>query len=131
MFYAGTTKHVSNYKLSVELRINYIKRTFKQANDISESLRTLKKLRPTLQTSTPKNPGDKIREDTQYKFQYEAEFNEAIKRSCEYKETLCKAYAFLWENCTKSMQNKLASRRDFESDILNNPINFFNAIKEA
>ena len=58
-----------------------------------------------------------------YEFEYKTELDEAIKRSREYKKNLCKAYAFLWEKWAKSMQNKLASRSDFESDICNNPIN--------
>ena len=82
-----------------------------------------KQWRPTLQTSTLSIPEDKIREDMQYKFEYKAELDKAIKQSCEYKENLCKAYGFLWEKCAKLMQNKLASRSDFESDIFNNPIN--------
>ena len=58
------------------------------------------------------------------------ELDEAIKQSRAYKENLCKVYAFLWEKCAKSMQNKLASRSNFESDIFNNPINLRKAVKE-
>ena len=41
-----------------------------------------------------------------------------------------KAYAFLWEKCTKGMQNKIASRKDFETRIYNHPINLLKSIKE-
>ena len=75
MFYVGTTKQASDYELLAEFIINYIKRTFTQANDISESLRTLtefdtKQWRPTLQMSMSNIPEDKLREDKQYEFEY-------------------------------------------------------------
>ena len=38
MFYVGTTKQASDYELSAEFIINYIKRIFTRGNDISESL---------------------------------------------------------------------------------------------
>ena len=37
---------------------------------------------------------------------------------------------FLWEKCTKIMQNKISSRKDFEQEIYNNPIKLVTAIKE-
>ena len=106
MFYVGTAKQASDYELSAELIINFIKRIFTRGNDISESLRMLaefhtKQWRPTLQTSTSNIPEAKICEDKQYKFEYKSKLDEAIKQSREYKENLCKAYAFLWEKCAK------------------------------
>ena len=47
-----------------------------------------------------------------------------------YEENLFKAYAFLWEKCIKGMQNKIASRKDFESRIYNHPINILKSKKE-
>ena len=38
-------------------------------------------------------------------------------------------YAFLWEKCSKGMQNKIASRKDFEHTIYNNPIKLLISIK--
>ena len=85
MFYVGTTKQASDYELSAEFIINYIKRTFMQGNDISESLRTLtdfnkRQWRPTLQISMSNILEDKLHEDKQYEFEYKAELDLAIKR---------------------------------------------------
>ena len=88
MFYVGTTKHASDYELSAEFTINDIQRTFTRGNDILESLRTLaefdtKQCRPTLQISMSNISEDKLGEDKQYKFEYKAELDKAIKRSRE------------------------------------------------
>ena len=53
-----------------------------------------------------------------------------MKRVATYKQNIYKAYVFLWEKCTKSMQNKMLSRKDFEQEIYNNPIKLLTAIKE-
>ena len=53
-----------------------------------------------------------------------------MKRTAIYKQNIYKAYAFLWEKCTKSMQNKISSRRDIEDQIYNNPITLLTAIKQ-
>ena len=134
IFYIGTIKQASDYELSVEFIINYIKRTFTRGNDISESLRTLtefntKQWRPTLQISTSNILEDKLREDKQYKFEYKAELGKAIKRSREYKENLCifvLSYGRNAQNQCKINWHQGAT----ESDIFNNPINLLKEIKE-
>ena len=42
---------------------------------------------------------------------------------------LIKAYAFLWEHCSKGMQNKIESRSDY-TQIVNNPVKLLKVIKE-
>ena len=46
-FYVGTSKQASDFKISSEFIINYIKRTFERGNDIAKSLRTLT-IQPTI-----------------------------------------------------------------------------------
>jgi hypothetical protein len=41
-----------------------------------------------------------------------------------------KAYAFLWEQCTKAMKNKIESNSKFESIIKNDPIELLKIIKQ-
>ncbi|KAL7564327.1 hypothetical protein ACA910_007179 [Epithemia clementina (nom. ined.)] len=61
-------------------------------------------------------------------------FKEELTRYFKRKETLTtntvKAYAFLWEQCSKSMQIKIESRKDFISTIDKNPIELLKAIRE-
>ena len=78
--------------------------------------------------STDKKRGDN--ENKQFGLAFKVNLQEFIKRATTCKEDLFKAYAFLWEKCTKGMQNKIASRKDFENRIYNDPINSLISTKE-
>ena len=43
---------------------------------------------------------------------------------------LSKAYSFIWDQCAKSLQNKIEARSDYISIIKGNPINLLKAIKQ-
>ena len=134
-FYIGTNKQASEYENASEFMINYIKRTFDRGNDIAETLRTLtmqetEKWMPILKMSSANDESIKTRENRQYEIEYKSKLDEAIKREDKYQQNLYKAYAFLWEKCSRAMQNKLLGRKDFETKIYNNPIKLLIAIKE-
>ena len=128
-------KQASKYKNASELMINYIKQTFDRDNDIAETLRTLSlqesdKWMPILKMSNANNKSIKMRENRQYELEYKAKLDKAIKRLDKYQQNLYKAYAFLWEKCSRAMQNKLLGRKDFDTKIYNDPIKLLIAIKE-
>ena len=60
---------------------------------------------------------NKNRENEQFKMEYRAELDQALKRKRMYNDNLFKAYALLWERCAKSMQNKLLAQSDYEDKI--------------
>jgi len=66
---------------------------------------------------------DKDRENEQFKMEYKAKLDEALKRKRMYNDNLFKAYALIWERCAKVMQNKLLAQSDYEDEIYNNPKN--------
>ena len=134
-FYIGTTKQASDYEVTCEFIINYIKRTFQHGNDIAESLRTLslcdvEEWKPKLTTSKSDNDNIAKIENRQFEIEFKAKLDESMKRTTTYEQNIYKAYAFLWEKCAKNMQNKISSRRDFEDTIYNDPIALLKAIKE-
>jgi hypothetical protein len=43
---------------------------------------------------------------------------------------MIKAHALLWERCSKSTQHKIEARRNFETDIKDDPIELLKAIEE-
>ena len=61
---------------------------------------------------------------------FKAELDEYMKRKRIYKDNKVKAYAFIWDRCTKAMQAKVQSRSDFESQVYNDPLKLLNAIRE-
>ena len=51
------------------------------------------------------------------------------KRINDYEDNLTKAYALIWERCTKAMQNRIANSNNFEEVIYDNPIELLKEIK--
>jgi hypothetical protein len=134
-FYVGSSKQASDYEITNEFVVNHIKKTFDRGNDVAEALRTLVKAdtdvwKPTLKTSTSDEEDIIAREDKQFVMEYKAELDEAMRRKRTYEDNMFKAYALLWERCAKAMQNKVASRSDYDSEVYNNPIALLQAIKE-
>ncbi len=134
-FYVGSSKQASDYEITAEFVVNHVKKTFDRGNDIAEALRTLTKAdttlwKPTLMTSTDTDTDVKDREDKQFVMEYKAELDQSMRRKRTYEDNTYKAYALLWERCNKAMQNKLASRSDYDSAVYNDPIALLQAIKE-
>ena len=132
LFYVGTSKQASDFEISSKFIINYIKQTFERGNDIAESLRTLSiqdtdEWKPKLEDSKETDKKKRDNENKQFELEFKANLQEFIKRITTYEANMFKAYAFLWEKCTKGMQNKIASRKDFETRIYNHPINLLRA----
>ena len=133
-FYIGT-KQASDFEVTLEYVLNHIKKTYEYGNDISESLRKLAKAdigkwEPTLKASTKTDPEAKKTEERQFELKYKAELDKAMRRMEKYEYNLFKAYAELWERCSKSMKSKIEARTDYDSDTCNNPIKLLEAIKE-
>mgnify|MGYP000243763899 FL=1 len=134
-FYVGSSKQASDYEVTNEFVVNHIKKTFDRGNDVAEALRRLVKAdtdtwKPTLKISTDVDGAIVVREDKQFVMEYKAELDEAMKRKRTYEDNMFKAYALLWERCAKAMQDKIASRSDYDNVVYNDPIALLRAIKE-
>ena len=62
--------------------------------------------------------------------EYKIKLDLHLKRIQTYTNNLTKAYAFIWEQCSLGMQNKIESRSDYNSSIKNDPIALLKAIKQ-
>jgi len=82
--------------------------------------------KPTLKASKEV----KDQENEQFKMEYKAELDEALKRKRMCNNNLFKAYTLIWERCAKAMQNKLLAQSDYEDEIYNNLIKLLKSIKE-
>ena len=135
LFQISTSKQASEYKTTAEFVINYIKRTFEYGNNIDKTLQTLKNQNteswmPMLKMSVATDQKIISRENKQYKLEYKVRLEQAMKRIDQYDQNLHKAYAFLWEKCNRAMQNKIAGRKEYDTEIYNNPIKLLTAIKQ-
>jgi hypothetical protein len=102
-YYLRSAKQASSdYEMTTEFLINYIKKTFDGSN-IGQALKELKELdtdpwKPTLNQSSDKDAAIQAIANKQFKMEFKAN-NDAY----------LKAYALFWERCMKGMKNKLES----------------------
>jgi hypothetical protein len=69
-------------------------------------------------------------ENKQFEIEFKSDYDAYRKRLHDINENnLTRAYASLWERCTKAMKNKIVSRSDFDT-FRNDPISLLKAIKE-
>ena len=85
---------------------------------------------PTLKMSTATEIEILTRDNKQFELEYKARLEQAMKRVGHYIQNLYKAYAFLWEKCSRAMQNEITGRKEYETEIYNNPIKLLQAIKQ-
>ena len=86
-----------------------------------------------MQATTPsqyQTDAAKAAEDKQFEMEFKAEFELHMKQKQVYENNLTKAYALLWEQCSKEMQNKLEAHKDFLTIVKGNPIELLKAIKQ-
>jgi hypothetical protein len=134
-YYLGSAKQALDYESTTSYLINQIKKTYAYGNDIATALNQLKhvdlsEFKPTLKASQSKDEEIKNLETEQFRMEFKTLFDVYIKREQTYQTNLSKAYAFLWDQCSKAMQHKIESHQDYEEVIVNNPIKLLGAIKE-
>jgi hypothetical protein len=135
IYYVGSAKQAVDYEKTTEFLINYIKKTFNFGSDIGTALESLEaydmdKHKPTLECSKNTNEDVKTAENRQYEIEFKAEFDAYMKLKQSLEMNTSKAYAFLWEQCAKAMQNKIESSPKYETIIKGNPIELLKAIKQ-
>jgi hypothetical protein len=135
VYYLGSAKQASDYEITTEYIINYVKKTYEQSTDIATALKNLEEvdmtpMKPSLQVSLSSTAAVAALEDKQFEMEFKQDYDEYRKRVRAYDNNKIKAYALLWERCAKGMQNKIQSRSNFDSDIENDPIKLLRAIKE-
>ena len=139
-YYLGSSKQASDFESTTEFIINHVKKTDNHSRDIAEALKTLEPVdqanwAPELQVSVI--PGDdadanrcRAAEDRQYEIMFKEDLSRYRKRVDDYEDNLVKAYALIWERCTKTMQNKISNTKDFETNIYDDPIELLKEIKK-
>ena len=133
-YYLGSAQQASDYETTTEFLINHIKKLYEFGNDIGTALEELTELdlakyKPTMASSKDSDEEIKALENEQFKIEFKSDYDNYRSRVQTYENNKTKAYALLWERCTKAMKNKLESRSDYDK-IKNDPILLLKAIKE-
>lgn len=134
VYYLGYATQASDYEITTSFIINHILKTFKRGLDVGTALENLNdmdttKWAPKLKTSTEADADKKKTEEKQYEMEFKDDYSEYKQRLQTYDDNKVKAYALLWERCSKGMKNKVESRTDFAT-INKDPIKLLKAIKE-
>jgi hypothetical protein len=131
----GSAKQASDFETTADFLINYIQSTYEFGQDIGMALEDLSTfdpdpIKPIMQISTNSDDDIKTAENRQFEIEFKAEYDSWMKRKQIYINNTSKAYAFLWSQCAKSMQQKIEASKDYEGTIKNNPIELLKAIKQ-
>ena len=135
VYYVGSAKQASDYEITTEYIINYIKKTYDYGIDIGKALESLTEtsfdsMKPALRSSSKTDAKELARENKQFEKEFDKDYDAYRKRASQYEQNKVKAYALIWERCSKGMQNKVESRTDFVSRIKDEPLELLKAIKE-
>jgi hypothetical protein len=111
-FYVGSVKQASDYETTAEFIINHIRKTFDYGNDIGAALeelvpQDLSVYKPRMKVSSASKEDDKNAENRQFEIEYRLDYERWGNRENVYTMNLTKAYALLWERCSKGMQSKI------------------------
>ena len=135
VFYTGSAKQATDFDSNREYIINHIRKTYNYGDDIGTALEELQEVTDFNEPSLAAVPDDipasqRSLKAEENKMKYQAELELWMKRKQAYALNRTKAYALLWEQCAKSMKNKIEARSDYSDKIKGNPIELLKAIKE-
>jgi hypothetical protein len=74
---------------------------------------------------------DKAVTEKQNEMEFKEELSAYMKRKQFYEASTTKAYALLWEQCSKGMHRKIEANKNFESTIKSKPIELLKIIKRT
>ena len=137
VFNVGNARNASEFNQIFTHLTDHIKMHYDEGDDIHHALihgehKDFSADRPTLESTYGKDDkGEKtevvMEEDREiFKILYS---NYSIRVE-QYRKNTIKAYAFLWSHCSKAMQTKIKSMKDFESRIFNDPVELMKSVKE-
>jgi len=115
--------------------IQFVQKTFKEGNDIAQSLKDgkvydLSKEEPEREISKASDATKATLEQAGFDIKYQEELHHFYDRRDNLRQGLTKAYTLIFSNyCNKTMQSQIEEHPDFESKIENNPIALLDAIK--
>ena len=125
----GTASQTSKYEVITEFLINHIKKTYRWGGDIAHALTSKTDYNfnrdvPTEGTVDPSITDSTLQAKAKesLKLVYKQEIKRYVDRKLDYQNNKIKAYGFLIDQCNKAMVAKIKQCTNFNSTILNNPI---------
>jgi hypothetical protein len=134
VYFNRTAKQTADYQTTTYYFTNHIPKTCEFGSDIAFALKHHKsydmdKHKPKLQSSKAKKDEDKEVENCQFEIEFKEDFSAYMKQKQLYEANTTKAYALIWEQCSKGMQGKIEANKKFEAENFENPIELLEIIK--
>ena len=135
IFHIGSASHACDYVTVRDFLINHIKKSYVHGVDIAgaiakETEPNIRNWRPQRERSIATNPAVQKMEDEDFNEEYKLEMQAYMKRKTHFNDNKVKAYALFFGQCSHSMQAKIEQRKNFESEIQDDPIKLIGVIKE-
>jgi hypothetical protein len=125
----------ADYDTITEYLINHILKTFPKGGDIGQALTTMKPfdfeplLPEPVEPSTEINLARRQAIDQRNELFLQSKIILYVKRIDTCEDNLVKAYVFIWDQCSRNLQRKIAIREDY-NEIRRDPIKLLQAIKQ-
>ena len=134
-YHVGSARQASDYEITTEFLINYIRKTYEYGDDIAIALEKLQHVKtdewkPSMQVSLATEDVIREAENRQFEIEFKSDYDTYSKRKEVYTNNKTKSYALLWERCTKGMKNKIEAITDFEPRIKTDPIELLKSIRQ-
>jgi hypothetical protein len=85
---------------------------------------------PMMGVSKRTDPEEKEREEKSFQMVFQAEIDNHVLRKIQFKDNMHKAYALIVsKHCSKVNQDRIANHPEFESKIMNDPIELLRVIQ--
>ena len=135
IFYVGANNQQTDYLEIKKFITNHIKQKYQYGEDIGTAIETLTdtdltKYKPKLEVSTESDATLKQTEDEENKMIYQAEVKRYVDRKAVYLQNKVKAYALFFNQCNKSMQEKIEQRGNYDTTIKGNLFELLKVIRE-
>ena len=140
VFYIGNADYANEFDKNMKFITNFVMRTFEDGVDVADMLKynqspdttqwmpTLKSVKTKDDAGNDRDKDEVDNEKRQYELEFKLDRSEAQKRVKQFKDNVIKLYALLWDRCSKGMQQKIEARKNFESEIYQNPLKLKEAI---
>jgi hypothetical protein len=128
-------KHQTTYSTVKDAIIQYIQKTFKDGDDVAQSLKEGKLIdleaeKPVRGVSSSPVKSEATLEQTGLDILYQEELRGFFDRKNNLRTNMTKAYALIFTNyCNRTMQLRIEEHPEFETKIENKPIALLEAIK--
>ena len=131
----GKEKSTLSYEVVKDHIIQFIQSTYRNGKDVADSLRLMSEVNlnseiPVMGISKKTDQEAKEQEQKSFEMVFQAEIENHVLRKIQLKDNMHKSYALIVsKHCSKVIQDRVTNHPDYDTKIMNNPIELLKVIK--